>query len=579
MASLKRTVLGIEIGTREIRMVEMRGGNPPQILRVGSVGMLPGAMDGDRIVQVEGVGELIRRLHTQLGCQSRTVVVGMGIHGIVSRVLDIPRVPESELRIVLEGELAHYQILRAGAGAFDHFRLNASRPGDEGLQSVLVMATEQRIADDYRQAVERAGLQVLALEPVSLSLFRAAYPLLQSEPASLCLAVTPQRSELSILDHGEIRIYRRVDMGSNDFIRGRKPPPSSLPGASLDLSFEPGNAPREARPTRTLLNMDSEDDTDELETGDLRSGFGRRGGTGSLNIPQDTGGKPGEVILQAANALSNEVQRSIDYYRREFPDATAITRILLSANDPEAAAVAPLLSQALNIEVRVVEPPLDGALPPQTLSMLGAPQGLQYLAAMGLALHALTPEAKNVPHFDLSTAGKSSAQPVLNDRLTAVMLTAACILLGGLFLGFIIQRNADSENDRLTEIRKRLQIDQQDFARLDKQINDEKALGWIIKSDNLPVPAILDQITREMPSGVGLKNLNIQRDGQIVVEGSARDLQEFDVYYLNLKTCPRFVAMRLQSTTTDPTSRIVTFHIEMALKGTQAAVRGESSAL
>src|SRR5262245_55895495 len=123
MANLKRTVLGVEIGAREVRMVEMRGGNPPHILKPGAVPLPAGAMDGDRIVQVEAVADIIRGLHSRLGCQSRSAVVGMGVQGVVTRILAIPRVPDSELRIVIEGELAHYQILRAGTGAFDFFRL------------------------------------------------------------------------------------------------------------------------------------------------------------------------------------------------------------------------------------------------------------------------------------------------------------------------------------------------------------------------------------------------------------------------------------------------------------------------
>src|SRR5438034_397922 len=90
--------------------------------------------------------------------------------------------------------------------------------GSGSQPHVLLRAVEDRIAQGYRLVTEKAGLQMLALEPITLALFRAAYPVLEAEPAALCLSVTPQRSELSILDHGQIRLYRRLEMGSNDFI-------------------------------------------------------------------------------------------------------------------------------------------------------------------------------------------------------------------------------------------------------------------------------------------------------------------------------------------------------------------------
>ena len=552
-------------------MVEMRGGNPPQVIRAGSVPLPANAVDGDRIVQVEAVADLLRGLHARLGCQSRSVVAGMGLQSVVTRVLDIPRVPDSELRVVLEGELAHYQILRSGAGAFDFFRLDTAPGSSDSLPSVLLMAAEDRVAQGFRVAVERAGLQFLALEPITLALFRAAYPLLQSEPATLCLAITPSRSELSILDQGRIRLYRRLDQGSDDFIRGRRSASSRIPGTS-DLALDLG-VPMPPRPARVMLNNE-EDDTDELQTGDLF----RRRGTG--NLPPDEGGAAGgKVTPQAAASLANEVQRSLDYYQREFPAATPITRIVLTANDPDAAEVASWLSQTLQMDVRVVEPPLDAGTPSGVSALLQAPQGLQFLGALGLALYAVTPDTQAVPRFNLATAGASAAPAIERDRLTAVMIGAICILIGGFFSGLMIGRSANGENEELQRMKKQYALNQQDYSLLESRIHDEQALSWIIKSDGLPIPAIIDQVTRELPLGVGLKNLQIERNGKISVEGNSRDLQEFDHYYMILRTCPHFVGTRAQTVTSDPVTHITTFRIETALGGTQAALQSETNPL
>ena len=578
MASLRRAALGVEIGSREIRMVEMRGGNPPQVVRIGSVPLPPNAVDGDRIVQVEAVADLLRGLHSRLGCQSRSVVIGMGLQSVVTRVLDIPRVPDSELRVVLEGELAHYQILRAGAGAFDFFRLTNPSANNETLPSVLLMATEERVSQGFRVVVEKAGLQFVALEPITLALFRAAFPLLENEPATLCLAVTPSRSELSILDHGQIRYYRRLDQGSDDFIKGRRRASARIPG-SADLSLDLG-VPVPPRPPRLSLNQE-EDDTDELQTG----GLFNRPGTGNLppqfagtgNFPQEDSGGGGKVTPQAAASLANEVQRSLEYYQREFPTATQISRIVLSANDPEAAEVASWLSQSLQMDVRVVEPPLDAGAPSATAAALQAPQGLQFLGAIGLALHAVMPDSKVIPRFNLATTSAASTVPTIErDRLTAVMIGAICILIGGFFSGLMIGRSANGENEELDRLKKQYTLNQNDYNTLDKRIADEQALDWIVKSDNLPMPAIIDQVTRDLPLGIGLKNFQVDRNGKITVEGNARDLQEFNLYYLNLRTCPHFVGTRAQSVSADPLTHITTFRIETALGGTQAALQSDS---
>ena len=188
MANLKRTLLGIDISPNEVRMVEMRGGTPPRILKVGTVPLPQGAVSNDQIAQIDTVADLVRGLHTRLGCTARQVVCGMNIQSVVTRILAIPRVPDADLRYVIEGELQHYQVLRTGTGAFDYFRLDAASQGEETPPSVLVMASEERVAYSYRQVIEKAGLQLLALEPITLGLYRAAYPDIENQPAALCLA-------------------------------------------------------------------------------------------------------------------------------------------------------------------------------------------------------------------------------------------------------------------------------------------------------------------------------------------------------------------------------------------------------
>ncbi len=582
MANPKRTVLGVEIGAREVRMVEMRGGGAqPQILKAGFVPLPPGAMDGDRIVQVEVVADLIRGLHNRLNCQARAAVVGMGVQSVVSRIFSIPRVPDAELRTVVEGELTHYQILQAGTAAFDYFRLDASTFNSDALPSVQVMAVDERIAQGYRLTIEKAGLQLLALEPITLALYRAAFPMIETEPAALCLAITPQRSELSIVDHTHLRLSRRVEIGSNDFIVGRKTGAGS-PGGPVNLGGESTADLTGGRSgPRALYN---EEDTAELNPGGLAAGT-NQGGTGPLG----SGTRPlgsvspsnvGDIIPQAAAALANEVQRSLDYYRREFPNSTAIGRVILTTNDPEAERVSEWLQDALRMDVRVVETPTDPSLPPQTVTMLEPPQGLRFLGAAGLALHALTPDWKQVPRFNLATAAAAGGMvPVERDRLTASMIISVCILFGGLFFAFLYNRSATIEQHRVDSKKNTLIGSTKDYNAKLKDLQEESVLAGIIKTDNLPVPGLMDVITGALPkSGIGLTNVTIDRKGKITLEGNARTLLEYLNFDAHLHDCSEYLVpprvVRLDTMGLENGaggSSIVRFNMETALKGTQAA--------
>lgn len=571
MANPKRTVLGVEIGAREVRMVEMRGGTTqPQILRAGKVPLPPGAMDGDRIVQIEVVADLIRGLHSRIGCQARAVIVAMGIQSVVSRVFAIPRVPDSELRTVVEGELAHFQILRSGAGAFDFFRIDSATSGADSMPSVLLMAVEERVAQGYRITIEKAGLQLLALEPVTLSLFRAAFSRLETEPAALCLAVTPQRSELSILDHTQLRIYRRLDIGSNDFIVGRKSNAGLAGTGTTNLSGDTGPL-GETSQTKTLLNKEDVP-TAELSPTTLAAGA-TLGDTGPLSSTDAA--NYGEIIPQAAASLANEIQRSLDYYRREYPNATAIGRIILTTNDPDAEGLSEWLAQALRMDVRVAEIPTNPGLPPQTIKQLETPQGLSLLGACGAALHALTPDWKQVPRFNLSV-GIQSERPgtIERDRLMAVSIFSACILIGGISFAVFFNQKTEQENYKTKQFQQTL--GQRTSLRDDmiRAIEEERRLASIVKADGLPIPGLMDVVSRSLPNNanLGLSTIQFSRDGKIALDGKARDSAAYTSFVFELLRChDTLTPPSMGNYTVDPQTNIITFRLDSAYRGTQAA--------
>lgn len=227
----------------------------------------------------------------------------------------------------------------------------------------------------------------------------------------------------------------------------------------------------------------------------------------------------------------------------------------------------------------MAELPADPGLPRQTAASLEPPQGLQYLGAVGLAMQAVTSDWRYVPRFNLAPGGQAIAVPVERDRLTAVFIASLCFLAGGLFFGTIFNRQAQAVNAQVDSLRTTLGVSKQNYQVLEKRIRDEQTLGWIVKSDNLPVPAILDLATQRMPEGVGLTGMQILRNGHIIIEGNALNEQDFNMYYANIITCPHFANPRFQNISTDPKTRITKFRIETSLVGTHDALTNRNGAL
>src|SRR5689334_1702637 len=141
-----RLVLGIDISANEIRVVEVRGtGTAARIVHAGAVPTPRGALDGDRIAYPDALAETLRGLLNRMNVGTRQAVMGVGAQSVITRIIDIPRVPDSEVRMVIEGELAHYQILREGTGAFDFHRLHDPDRSHDAHPQVLLMAAEEKV--------------------------------------------------------------------------------------------------------------------------------------------------------------------------------------------------------------------------------------------------------------------------------------------------------------------------------------------------------------------------------------------------------------------------------------------------
>ena len=77
--------------------------------------------------------------------------------------MEIPPVPDSDIRAVLRGEMDHYRILPAGQSAFDFFRLpdlpekaDGEGGADEAITRVLLMGAEERLVSKLFDAAAPA---------------------------------------------------------------------------------------------------------------------------------------------------------------------------------------------------------------------------------------------------------------------------------------------------------------------------------------------------------------------------------------------------------------------------------------
>jgi type IV pilus assembly protein PilM len=472
-------------------------------------------MEGDRVNYPDSVADTLRGLLTRMNATAKRAVIGIGARGTISRVLDVPRVPDDELRAVIEGELAHYQILREGTGVFDYVKMDAQDAPSDSAPQVLLMAAEERTTADHREVAARAGLQLVGLEPVTLALYRAAYLPLQAQPSALCLMVNYGKSEIAIVDHGRIRLFRRVDIGADDLVPGRRGTTSAERGAETTEPYRP----------RTLL-----------------------GGDEPLFVPPTTPEANSSLNGIVAGNLATEVQRSLDYYQREYPQAPMVTRILLATNDPELDPLADWLSRSLSIDVTPAEPPIALGVSRAIAAQLEGRNGLRYLAAAGLAMKALPDQPDTIPSFNFLTVSRPLGEAGQSKgRLVAASAIGLGTLVAGGLAAMTMLGSVRTQEALLKQSRQRLTTMEQGYKLRADELNRQSENWKVLVREGVALPAFMDIITGSLQSGAGLTEVSISATGALQIAGESATFEAITQTLDRLKLCQYFQNLTLTS--------------------------------
>jgi Tfp pilus assembly PilM family ATPase len=166
----------------------------------------------------ETLADVVLKALDEMGASTRNAVLGLSASVISMRAMDVPDVPEAELQAVVEGEVQHFQILREEGGVFDYWPLKPAAKEDGEDRQVLLMAIEESVLGAYREALERAGVTVDAIEAQHVGMFRSAGDAMEKEGACCVLTVGSARSEIGMVISDELCLYRRIEIGSADMI-------------------------------------------------------------------------------------------------------------------------------------------------------------------------------------------------------------------------------------------------------------------------------------------------------------------------------------------------------------------------
>lgn len=319
-----RTVVGLDIGTAGVRAAEVSGGTGKTALtlhRFGQVALPPGAVIGGEVMDPDAVATALRQLWNSVKFSTRKVIIGVANQRVVVRQVDLPWMPEKELRKSLAFQVADVIPMALDEAIVDFHPLEeyTSEDGARMVRVMLVAAVREMVSNCL-QAVQRAKLEVALIDLTPFALLRGVVDTAGTswEPEVEGLVeVGASITNIVVHEAGMPRFVRILASGGNDI--------TGAVGERMGVPFE------DAEAVKQQLGL---------------------GVTDSLNaLAHPASG----VIDSSVRAWVEEVRGSLDYYLAQ-PGARPLRRIVLSGGGARLDGLAARLSVAARLDVLPAHP-------------------------------------------------------------------------------------------------------------------------------------------------------------------------------------------------------------------------------
>lgn len=209
----------LDIGTNAVRVVQLSA-NGNKNWTLSNFGYAP--LD-ERVAASSSpearrkLGEVIMTAIGQSGIKTKNVVLGLPSNKTFTTVIELPAMPENELRNTIKYQVDQYIPMGVNEAKVDWALLGTSLH-DPKMIEVLIASTANSYAEERLEFVESLGLNVIGAEPDPLAMIRSLLP--EGVPdARLIIDVGETSTDLAITFGDAPRLVRTIPTGVRSLVK------------------------------------------------------------------------------------------------------------------------------------------------------------------------------------------------------------------------------------------------------------------------------------------------------------------------------------------------------------------------
>lgn len=209
----------LDIGTNAVRVLQLSSTGPDSwsLDHFGYAPIDEKTSASDSPESLRKLGEIIMTAVGQSGIKTKSVVIGLPSSKTFTTVIELPLMPEAELKSTLKYQIDQYIPMGASEAKVDWALLGTSLH-DPKQQEVLLASTANAYAEQRLEFIESLGLDVIASEPDPLAMVRSLLPTGVAD-GRLIIDVGELSTDLAITFGDSPRLVRTIPMGVKTLIK------------------------------------------------------------------------------------------------------------------------------------------------------------------------------------------------------------------------------------------------------------------------------------------------------------------------------------------------------------------------
>lgn len=209
----------LDIGTNAVRVVQLQssGADSWNLLHYGYAPVDLQTTSASSKESERRLGEIIMTAVGQSGIKTKNVAIGLPSQKTFTTVIDVPMMPEAELRSTIKYQIDQYIPMAIDEAKVDWALLGQSAHNPQ-QQEVLLASTANSYAEERLEFIETLGLNVIAAEPDPIAMIRSLLPS-GIQDGRLIIDVGELSTNLVITYGDSPRLVRTIPTGLHSLVK------------------------------------------------------------------------------------------------------------------------------------------------------------------------------------------------------------------------------------------------------------------------------------------------------------------------------------------------------------------------